>query len=134
MVKFPICHSWQATRDSWGIYFSPLVASPLRGEKFNPFFSSVKDWVNLTHHYYIKSFVWIELNYHFKKDISLLPHKNFWRGWPQKSKLKLDIFMFYEGHFFVEFLLSDILQHINFNCCFFSSNNSFFYLTKSDYL
>ena len=28
-------------------YFSPLVASPLRGEKSNPFFSSVKDWVNL---------------------------------------------------------------------------------------
>ena len=27
-------------------YFSPLVASPLRGEKSNPFFSSVKDWVN----------------------------------------------------------------------------------------
>ena len=26
-------------------YFSPLVASPLRGEKSNPFFSSVKDWV-----------------------------------------------------------------------------------------
>ena len=26
-------------------YFSPLVASPLRGEKYNPFFSSVKDWV-----------------------------------------------------------------------------------------
>ena len=25
---------------------SPLVASPLRGEKSNPFFSSVKDWVN----------------------------------------------------------------------------------------
>jgi hypothetical protein len=36
---------WQATRDSWGIYFSPLVASPLRGEKSNPFFSSIKDWV-----------------------------------------------------------------------------------------
>ena len=32
-------------------YFSPLVASPLRGEKSNPFFSSVKDWVN----YLIKS-------------------------------------------------------------------------------
>ena len=29
-------------------YFSPLVASPLRGEKSNPFFSSVKDWVNFT--------------------------------------------------------------------------------------
>ena len=27
------------------IYFSPLVALPLRGEKSNPFFSSVKDWV-----------------------------------------------------------------------------------------
>ena len=27
-------------------YFSPLVASPLRGEKSNPFFSSVKDWVS----------------------------------------------------------------------------------------
>ena len=27
-------------------YFSPLVASPLRGEKSNPFFSLVKDWVN----------------------------------------------------------------------------------------
>ena len=27
-------------------YFSPLVASPLRGEKSNHFFSSVKDWVN----------------------------------------------------------------------------------------
>ena len=27
-------------------YFSPLVASPLRSEKSNPFFSSVKDWVN----------------------------------------------------------------------------------------
>ena len=26
-------------------YFSPLVASPLRGEKSNPFSSSVKDWV-----------------------------------------------------------------------------------------
>ena len=29
-------------------YFSPLVASPLRGEKSNPFFSSVKDWVNFS--------------------------------------------------------------------------------------
>ena len=29
-------------------YFSPLVALPLRGEKSNPFFSSVKDWVNLS--------------------------------------------------------------------------------------
>ena len=27
-------------------YFSPLVSSPLRGEKSNPFFSSVKDWVS----------------------------------------------------------------------------------------
>ena len=26
-------------------YFSPFLASPLRGEKSNPFFSSVKDWV-----------------------------------------------------------------------------------------
>ena len=26
-------------------YFSPLVALPLRGEKSNPFFSLVKDWV-----------------------------------------------------------------------------------------
>jgi len=32
------------TPHSWRIYFSPLVALPLRGEKSNPFFSSVKDW------------------------------------------------------------------------------------------
>jgi hypothetical protein len=43
LVKFPICHWWKATHDSWGIYFSPLVASPLCGEKSNPFFSSLKD-------------------------------------------------------------------------------------------
>ena len=32
-------------------YFSPLVASPLRGEKSNPFFSSVKDWVIPCRHF-----------------------------------------------------------------------------------
>jgi hypothetical protein len=29
-----------------GIYFLPFVALPLCGEKSNPFFSLVKDWVN----------------------------------------------------------------------------------------
>ena len=33
LVKFPICHSWQATRDSVKDWV-------------NPFFSSVKDWVS----------------------------------------------------------------------------------------
>ena len=33
----------------WEYYFSPLVSWPLRGEKSDPFFSLVKDWVNSLH-------------------------------------------------------------------------------------
>ena len=42
-----LAQEWEcAFRDSWGIFISPLVASPRRGEISHPFFSSVKDWVN----------------------------------------------------------------------------------------
>ena len=41
-----LAQEWEcAFRDSWGIFISPLVASPRRGEISHPFFSSVKDWV-----------------------------------------------------------------------------------------